>query len=235
MKFIKVCSLVVAFNIVNSSKADVLANSMIQTPGREVLAGTLKVGDTVYSANDRLKKLGLAKVTAIKKTLTDKYVEIDTGNSVIKAAPDQIFFDTNDREWVKARDITSRNVLMGHDHKGHELVSVMKRRGNHEIVKIDLSPDHVLFNEELVTHNNPAAIAHIVIQGGRIIIGGILAGFGKWIFDITKGKVHKSVTSSHTYKNYNATNQATGWNRGYMTDPKYSDRHVPYPFGQASR
>jgi hypothetical protein len=179
MKFIKACSLVVAFILVNSIQADVLASSMIQTPGREVLAGSLKVGDTVYSANDRLKKLGLAKVTAVKKLTTDKYVEIDTGNSVIHAAPDQLFFDTKKREWVKARDLTRRNTLMGHNRKGHALVNVMKRRGNHEIVQIDLSPDHVLFNEELVTHNNPIALGALGMIALRFIgsvIGSIIIG-----------------------------------------------------------
>jgi len=115
------------------------------------------MGEYVKSFSPRTQAMGKAQI--ISKYFdhnVSSEVIIDLGTRKIKAMPYQQMFDINKQEWVMARNLTPRNILMDEEGSPVDIVAVkLKRRTSFSAPReITVgSKEHTLFVDGVLCHN----------------------------------------------------------------------------------
>jgi len=202
----------------------VLASTLIKkvyesTPVEQIIIGDFFVG---YSN----KELINVSVTNVIITTTNTITAITTNKGTIHAAPDQLFYDPVNGQWIKAKNITTNTSLL--DFNGNHCpclnVQTISAKPTH-VYHISTTDPHTFFvyDQELLTHNFvPIFIALSWLFGGGIEFLGATIGTA----------VLGTIAGIHIYKNRdNSSTQFTispqmgGTCGGYNPDPDDDEKN----------
>ncbi len=151
--------------------------SMVTTPRGQLEIGRVKKGDYAHAFSPRLQANGAVEVVSKKVARnTMLEVEIDLGARTIRATPDQKLFDVGTYNWIAARDLTTKNVLLGEDGSLVDIHGVrIKHRDSYRPYDLSVSRDHTLFVDGVLCHNMDRAwraAKWIGSNAGNIIFAG---------------------------------------------------------------
>ena len=135
------------------SQADVLKNAVIDTRDGQKLASEVRKGNLIDSIEKDKKRLAEVIVGDAVSSKTDAIIEIQVAGKTIKAVKDQTFFDPMLNRWIKAKDITNKNHLLGSDSKHMPVLNATRKTGEFETVKIIVDGSHYFFADGVLTHN----------------------------------------------------------------------------------
>lgn len=134
-------------------------SSTATTSEGSVEIGRLKVGQKVKSYSPISTAMGKAEVLyrAHSRRASRSCIDIDIGTRMIRATPDQLFFDINGRSWTKAKDLDEdRHVLLGEDGSPIMIKDVQLRKRHLLSFPIELcvdSPGKALFVDGVLCHS----------------------------------------------------------------------------------
>lgn len=134
-------------------------DSTVSTEEGPVQISKLRLGQKVHAYSPITTAMGKANIIykGISHNLTRSCIDIDIGNRIIKAMPDQRFYDLSSNMWVKARDLEAEDhVLMGQDGSPINILDVQLRKRRVIQFPIELSvnsPGRALFIDGVLCHN----------------------------------------------------------------------------------
>lgn len=134
-------------------------DSTVSTSEGSVEIGRLSVGTKVKSYSPISTAMGKAEVIhrAHSRRFSRSCIDIDIGTRIIRATPDQLFFDINGRRWTKAKDLDEdEHVLLGEDGSPIMIKDVQLRKKRLLNFPIELcveSPGKALFVDGVLCHS----------------------------------------------------------------------------------
>jgi hypothetical protein len=134
-------------------------DSTVSTEEGPVQISKLRLGQKVHAYSPITTAMGKANIIykGLSHNLTRSCIDIDIGTRIIKAMPDQRFYDLSSNMWVKARDLEAEDhVLMGQDGSPIDILDVQLRKRRVIRFPIELSvnsPGRALFIDGVLCHN----------------------------------------------------------------------------------
>jgi hypothetical protein len=190
------------------SNADVLKNSIIDTRDGQKLAVEIRKGNILDSVEKDKKRLAEVMVSDAITSKTNSIFEIQLEGKVIRAVQDQTFFDPMMNRWVKAKDLTNKNHLLGSDSKHIPVLSTVKKTGEFETVKIMVDGSNYFYVDGVLTHNFwpllikigtfiGKAVAEVLVERAVVKTGEKLTG-SKEDEKVTEIHHHHHTTNNYT-------------------------------------
>jgi hypothetical protein len=137
----------------NLAQADLLSTSLVRTPLGECAASTLKKGSVLLALDRNKKKLVSSKITHIEKATTNTVYSFDTEDGTINAVPGQTLYDTQRKKWIHAHEVSPGSSLLDCQKRPTRVIRVNEQTGQFETVRISVEDPHVLFADDVLTHN----------------------------------------------------------------------------------
>jgi len=139
----------------------IVANTLIKTPQGLVQVEIIKVGDTLIGYKQN-KALTTVKITSISSSIVNKTVIITTNKGVLRAPPDQLFYDPITQQWIPAKNVTHNTILFD-AHLNHCTCIDTKTVPTKpiKVYHISTTSPHNFFitDQEILTHNFFPAVA----------------------------------------------------------------------------
>lgn len=112
-------------------------------------------GEEVLSADERRKLLAPGLVVSNKpRSRRNSTIQIDLGDRIINAAPDQVLFNPAKDKWINAEDLGEDDMLLNEEMQHQQIVSV--NRISHLLMftrAVQIEATHQLFVDGVLTHN----------------------------------------------------------------------------------
>jgi len=161
IKFFNITMLILALII--NIQADIVKGSLLK---HSLADETLPVenaqkGSLIQSLSKDKRLLVSAYVLATSSVETNSIIEVDLGDRRIQAAANQTFFDPVLNKWIKAKDLTNKNSLLGVDLVHKIVVGTELKTGKFEVMRISVDGSHYIFSDGVLTHNFQAAMGYI--------------------------------------------------------------------------
>jgi len=134
-------------------------DSTVTTSEGRIGIGRLRVGQKVNSYSPISTAMGKAEVMyrAQSYRFTRSCIDIDIGARIIRAMPDQLFFDLGGRRWIRAKSLDEdKHVLLGEDGSPITIKDVQLRKKRLLSFPIELSvhsPGKALFVDGVLCYS----------------------------------------------------------------------------------
>lgn len=158
--------------VINSG---IWTETIVKTSSANVLAGNLKIGDTVVSLN-KLNQEQDSTVISVEKKNLNEYIKIKTENEeTIICAPDQKIFTPF--KFKEAHDLSLNDYIFTGDQKITRVISINKVNEPKEMVYIELDKNyHYMIGESgIIIHNGPIG-AGVGFWLGKGLVWGAASG-----------------------------------------------------------
>lgn len=157
------------------SHAEMVKGSLLKTGDGSTPIEQVKPGQLLGSLTKDKTLLAKASVLSATESTACCAIEVDLGDRKILATENQTFYDPTLKKWIKAKDLTSQNSLLGDD-MTYKLVRGSERKmGPFETMNVSVDGSHYLFSDGVLTHNNWGNILSAV--GGAITYSVVDKGF----------------------------------------------------------
>ncbi len=133
-----------------------LKGTLIYTPKGYVPIEDLKVGEDVYSYNEKTKEIEISKLTHVFIRQVTNYLKITlkTG-AVINVTPEHPFYDKKTETWKTIKTFEVGDKLM--DEEGNEVEIVSIEEKNEEVtvynLEVDGNHDYFVSKDNILVHN----------------------------------------------------------------------------------